>query len=118
MSTERQSSPILCTRCKLPGRNLWFARAMLYENYIEVSGWTWSGRQTRRIDLEEVDRFQWWAVLDDVNFLLHLEDGASVPMQLLRSAGTWNCKLHELLGQSVLAQDTVPRVRPRCEMAA
>jgi hypothetical protein len=118
MPTNSDAEPILSTRCKLPGRNLWFSRASLHEDRIELSGWTWKGRFSRSIRLDRIDRFQWWAVIDDVNFLLHLEDGVAVPLHLLRSAGTWSCKLHELLGKSILAQDAIPRVQPQHDMAA
>jgi len=118
MSRPVDADPLLSTRCKLPGRSLWFSRAHLHEDHIEISGWNWKGRFSRRIRLSNIDRFQWWAVLNDVNFLLHLKDGAPVPLQLLRSAGTWSCKLHELLGQSMLAQDPLPRVHPHRDVAA
>ncbi|NBC87815.1 MAG: hypothetical protein GVY25_16660 [Bacteroidetes bacterium] len=118
MPSNYDAEPILSTRCKLPGRSLWFTRAHLHEDHIELSGWNWRGRFSRSIDLDNIDRFQWWAVLNDVNFLLHLKDGAAVPLQLLRSAGVWSCKLHELLGQSILAQDAIPRVGARRDIAA
>lgn len=118
MPSNYDAEPILSTRCKLPGRSLWFTRAHLHKDHIELSGWNWRGRFSRSIDLDNIDRFQWWAVLNDVNFLLHLKDGAAVPLQLLRSAGVWSCKLHELLGQSILAQDTIPRVGARRDIAA
>jgi hypothetical protein len=51
---------------------------------------------------------KWWAVLDDVNFLIHLDDGCAVPVQLMRGAGTWNVELHNLLDQSLMAHHSLP----------
>lgn len=110
MTSTRKKSLLLSTRCQLPRRPLWFGRALLYRDRICIRGWTWQGRYRRLIPLERVERVQWWAVLKDVNFLLHLDDGRVVPVQLLSGAGTWNVKLHALLGQSVLAHQQLPDV--------
>lgn len=105
------TSALLTTRCRVPHRSLWFGRAMLFDDRIRIEGWTWRGRYRDVIPLEDVETVQWWAVLDDVNFVLQLTDGRTVPLQLLSGAGTWNAKLRALLGDSLLARSSLPDVR-------
>lgn len=118
MARSPVRNPLLTTRCTLPEERLWFARADLFDDAIRLSGWTWRGRVERRIAIASIDRVQWWAVLKDVNFMLHLADGTSIPMQLHQGAGTWNCKLHDLMGESILAQHELPDVSPGRGVAA
>jgi hypothetical protein len=108
LMSSPSKSPLLSNRCRLPRRTLWFGRACLYEDRVCIRGWNWTGRYRRTIPLERIEEVKWWAVLDDVNFLLHLDDGRAVPLQLLKGAGTWNVKLHGLLGQSMLAHHSLP----------
>lgn len=102
--------PLLSHSCQLPQRSLWFGRARLYEDRVCIRGWTWSGQYRKIIPLTRVDRVQWLAVVDDVNFVLHLNNGRSVPFQLHQGAGTWNVKLHSLLGQRLMAHQAIPDV--------
>lgn len=101
-------APLLSNRCCLPHRTLWFGRALLYEDRVCIRGWTWRGRYQRVIPLERIDEVKWWAVLDDVNLLLHLDEGGSMPLQLRKGAGTWNAELHNLLGQSMMDHHSLP----------
>jgi hypothetical protein len=101
-------TPILTNRCCLPHRRLWFGRAFLYADHVCIQGWTWTGRYRRVIPLERIEDIKWWAVVDDVNFMLHLDNGRSVPLQLQKGAGTWNVELHDLLGKSMLDHHTLP----------
>lgn len=101
-------SPLLSNRCCLPHRTLWFGRAYLYPDRVCVCGWTWRGRYRRDVPLERIEQVQWWAVIDDVNILLRLDTGRSVPLQLRKGAGTWNARLHDLLGQSMLDHHSLP----------
>lgn len=104
--------PLLSHSCQLPKRTLWFGRAQLYEDRVCLQGWTWWGQYRKTIPLARIARVRWLAVVDDVNFVLHLKNGRSVPFQLLQGAGSWNVKLHNLLGQRLLAHRSVPDVRP------
>jgi hypothetical protein len=106
--SSAHTSPLLCNRCQLPRRTLWFGRASLYADRISIRGWNWTGRYRRVIPLERIDDVKWWAVIDDVNFLLRLNDGRAVPLQLRKGAGTWNVKLHGLLGKSMLDHHRLP----------
>lgn len=112
------ATPILSTRCTLPGQLLWFGRAELYADCIRLVGWTWSGRYQRTIDLDRVDRVRWWAVREDVNFLVHLENGRGLPLQLHQHAGLWNHELRDRLGLSKLAQSQPASVGSRRKKAA
>lgn len=95
---------LLTNRCQLPSGSLWFGRAHLYEDRIDVSGWKFWGRYQRTIALERVQEVEWRAVIDDINLILHLDNEKIVRLQLLKNAGTWNVKLHDLLDQSVLSE--------------
>mgnify|MGYP006281212211 CR=1 FL=1 len=106
--SSSKPSPILNNRCRLPHRSLWFGRAILYADHVCVRGWTWRGRYRRIIPLDRIEDVKWWAVIDDVNFILHLDDGCAVPLQLQKGAGSWNVQLHDLLGKSMLDQHTLP----------
>jgi hypothetical protein len=118
VTSQSDGSPLLSNRCRLPQRSLWFGRALLYEDRVRIRGWTWRGRYERAIRLERIERVQWWAVVDDVNFMLHLEDGGAVPLQLLKGAGTWNVTLHDLLGQSLMAHHSPSDVQPSNKAAS
>lgn len=102
--------PLLSHPCRLPRRRLWLGRAELYDDRVCIQGWTWHGRYRRIISLESIDRVQWWAVVDEANFVLHLNCGETVPLRLLHGAGTWNVKMHSLLGKSLLAHHSLPDV--------
>lgn len=101
-------APLLSSRCRLPHRTLWFGRALLYKDRVCIQGWTWRGRYRRVIPLERIDEVTWWAVLNDVNLLLHLDDGQPMPLHLRTGAGTWNAELHNLLGQSMMDHHSLP----------
>lgn len=102
------AASLLSTRCRLPQRTLWFGRAVLFPDRVCIQGWHWRGRYRRVIPLERIDEVKWWAVTDDVNFLLHLDTGDAVPLQLFHGAGIWNAKLHSLLGKSMLQHHRLP----------
>lgn len=103
-----RSTPLLVNRCQLPQRSLWFGQAALYADRVHIRGWHWSGRYRRIVPLERIDEVKWWAVTDEVNVLLRLDDGGGVPLQLRSGAGTWNVRLHQLLGESLLRHHKPP----------
>lgn len=111
MTASSRSSPLLSSRCRLPHRSLWFGRAQLYEDRVHIQGWTWRGRYRRVVPIDAIERVRWWAVVDDVNVMLYLEDGRAVPLQLMTGAGTWNVELHNLLDQSMMAHHAPARVQ-------
>jgi len=109
------SSPLLKTRCRVPHCSLWFGQALLYEDRVCIQGWTWRGRYRQVVPLERIEEVKWWAVLDEVNFLLRLDNGQAVPLHLRSGAGTWNVKLHSLLGKSMLARSPLPDTNKQAE---
>lgn len=109
-------APILSTRCSAPGSLFWFGRARLYPDHITITGWTARGFFTRTIQIDTIRTVQWWAVQNDVNFIITLQNETTVAIRLNRDAGTWNYKLHELMGQSLLEQHELPGV-PMSEVA-
>lgn len=103
------TSALLANRCQLPCGSLWFGRAQLYEDRVHICGWQLQGRYRRTIPLDQVQEVDWRAVVDDINLVLHLDTDEVVRLQLLKNAGTWNARLHDLLDQSVLSKDeTLP----------
>lgn len=100
--TERPLEPLLSTRCRLPDRTLWFGRARLFEDRIELSGWTLRGRYGRTVALADVEEVEWWTGEEKVNFALHLKEGRSVPLHLRQAAGTWKFEVQERLDRRPL----------------
>jgi hypothetical protein len=90
-------TPLLRSSCSILGTPLWRSRAHLYETYIELSGWTWTGRVVRRVSLETIASVRWWGGKCDINLELTLNDGRVVALYLEESAGTWNYTLRRLL---------------------
>ncbi len=97
------SSVLLTNRCQLPCGSLWFGRAYLYEDHIHITGWQIGGRYRRKVALDRIQEVEWRTVVDGTNLVLYLDDGETVRLQLFKNAGTWNMRLHDLLGQSFLA---------------
>jgi hypothetical protein len=112
------SDPLLSNRCRLPHRTLWWGRALLYEDRVCVTGWTWRGRYRRVIPLDRIEGVKWWAVPYDVNFLIRLDGGGGVPLRLVKGAGTWNARLRNLLGEEILAQQALSDVHQTASPAS
>lgn len=98
MHTDTES-PLLSSPCSILGQSLWRPYAHLYPDYIELTGWRWTGRTTRRIALTRIEHIRWWGGKRDVNFELTLHDGAFIALYLHQSAGTWNYTLRRLKKQ-------------------
>ena len=86
------------------GEPLWRSRARLYPTYIELSGWSWTGRTVHRLSIETIQHVRWWGGKRDINLEITLASGAVVALYLEESAGTWNYTLRRLLR----AQHTAP----------
>lgn len=96
------TSALLANRCQLPCGSLWFGWAHLFDDRIQIHGWQLQGRYQRTIPLARIQEVEWRAVVDDINLFLHLDTDEIVRLQLLKNAGTWNAKLHDLLDQELL----------------
>lgn len=58
--------------------------------------------------MERIDEVEWRPRPEGANLILHLEDDSTFPFRLRKGAGLWNAKLHDLLGQSVLGDRSLP----------
>lgn len=83
------------SRFKYADRRLLLARARLYVDRIELSGFGWRGRHRRRIPLRDVARVEWWSSVGSrVNLVVHLHEGD--PVQLwVRGPGLWKYAIEE-----------------------
>lgn len=89
------SSSLLSTRVSLPDQTLWFGRAELHDDYIHVSGWHWTGRHERYIDLDDLERVDTWSRTDGPNMILRTPDTVQ-HLQLRKGIMLWHWKLKEL----------------------
>ncbi|WP_022835519.1 hypothetical protein [Salisaeta longa] len=104
--------PLLVSPCDVPNQSLFWGRAYLYSDRIIITGWTWRGRYRECVALDRVESTRWWGGLDDVNFMLRLQNDRRVPLQLKRSAGRWHCCVSDLLDHDVLASPALPSPTP------
>jgi len=102
------SDPLYEHRCTLPDRTLWFGRASLYEDRICIRGWTWQGRYSREVAVEDIEKVDWRPKPTGPNMFLHLEGGRTVRFRLRKGSGLWNAKLHNLIGESLLNRHSLP----------
>ena len=95
------SPPVLSSPCKHMRRTLWFGQIELFDDHITLSGWCWTGRYERRIDLSDLQLTLWWAVGQGMNFKLQLESGKTYPLRITEGAGLWHWKLKEMTDSTV-----------------
>lgn len=101
MSKSSSQRPLLSSSCSLPERTLWFGKIKLFDDHIFLTGWRWTGRYTRRFELDKLERVQWWSVPEGVNFMFHLENGKRFPLRIEEGAGLWHWKLKEMTDSKV-----------------
>ena len=81
MVTNHPHSVVLLTsRFQYPGRRLFFTRARLFFDRIELSGWNLGSKHTRAILLDTVDKIDWNS--DTPEAVVHLTEGESVALRL------------------------------------
>jgi hypothetical protein len=95
--------PLLCSPCSMLGEPLWRSRARLYPTYIELSGWSWTGRTVYRLPIETIQHVRWWGGKRDINLEITLASGKVVALYLEESAGTWNYTLRRLRARHAAA---------------
>ena len=71
---------LLASRFQYPGRRLFFTRARLFFDRIELSGWDLGKRHTRAIPLDAVDTIDWKSESPDA--VLYLTEGEPVALRL------------------------------------
>ena len=97
------NAPLLHSRCLIADGSSLLTSAYLYPTHIEIKGWTWSGRVSRRISLHEVTQIRWWAGVNGkskrrllpVNLELTLEDTRFF-IYLHEKSGIWYYTLRRL----------------------
>ena len=81
---------LLSSSFQYPERRLFFARARLFLDRIELSGWNFNKREVRQIQLDELDQIEWNA--HDAVF--HLREGGSIRI-LLPQTASWRHTLEQ-----------------------
>ena len=71
---------LLTSRFQYPGRRLFFTRARLFFDRIELSGWDLGKKHTRAIPLDTVDKVDWNR--DAPGAVVHLTEGEPVALRL------------------------------------
>lgn len=72
-------------------------RARLFEDRVELTGWTLRGRYRYTLALKDIERTAWWTGEEHVNFALHLSDGKTIPLHLKKAAGVWKFEIEARL---------------------
>lgn len=75
-----------------PHRRLFFSRARLYFDRIELTGWHLRERYEEVIPLDAVEEMEWQEDAPDGTVALRLADGRTVVLQLSK-AGPWRRSL-------------------------
>lgn len=113
MSILKKGKIILSARFHLPETRIFFPKAKLYADRIELRGWSAKGRYARTIALAEVEDTKWWFGRSDINFALYLKSGEDLLMHL-RGAGNWKYTLDEIMQRdTLLDHGEVPQSKER-----
>jgi len=114
--SRSSESPIFSNRFSVPGRALWLGRAKLFEDRIELKGWTLRGRFSRHIPLQRVARVEWWTGSPFCNLEFLLDDASTFGMKI-EGAGRWKFAIdREAIG--VLRQTPALPDTEKCSVAA
>jgi hypothetical protein len=90
---------------------VFFGRAILDSEKMELTGWRIGGRYRETISLSDVADVEWWSSVAGVpNFRVRLKSGAE-HLYWLESAGVWHSVLAKLLGEGV-SRARLPDARP------
>ena len=88
---------MLSSRFQYPGRRLFFTRARLFFDRIELSGWKLIKKHERAIALNEVEQVEWDATASAA--VLHLSEGEPVRLRL-KQMERWKRSLDQRLNWS------------------
>jgi len=95
MSTYHPHSVVLLTsRFQYPGRRLFFTRARLFFDRIELTGWNFGKKHTRHIPLDAVEKIDWKTNTPEA--VVHLTEGEPVTLRLSK-ADRWKQSLDQRL---------------------
>lgn len=99
---------LLSSRFGYADRTVFFGRARLFADRIDLKGWSWTGRHRRVILLHEVEQVRWWSGRDhSANLVLYLEDGGRVSLRV-GASGLWKYQIEALLGRQLNVTDDLP----------
>lgn len=111
--------PLRTVRFQHPARSVWFGRARLFSDRVELTGWTLGGRYRRIIPLARIRRAEWWSSdARGTNFALHLDDGSTCALRLRRGAADWKFEIDALLGRSTFSPTHLPDDQTQQDAAA
>jgi hypothetical protein len=105
---------LLTTGFRYQDRRLFFARARLFFDRVELSGWQPGERHLSVIPLDAVRRVDWLPAQAGANVVLHLEDGTSLPL-FLEEASLWQHLLEHRLRWSARTFPVPPSFAPSFE---
>lgn len=86
---------LLSSSFQFPERRLFFARARLFLDRIELSGWHYNKREVLKIRLDELDHIEW----DGTDAVFHLDGDQTIRIQLPQ-ATSWRYTLEQRLSWS------------------
>lgn len=81
-TTYRHRIELLRSGFQLPERRLFFGRARLYFDRIELSGWQLNARYVETIPLDAVTTIEWRDAGKRTTGVLHLDDGRRIELNL------------------------------------
>lgn len=89
-------------------------RARLYDNRIELSGWSFRGRFHRRLELDAVENVEWFTAVKGRPNLCVVMEGGAEHYFWVQAAGTWCYEIRKLVGVS---EDSPALPAPRRRIA-
>ena len=90
---------LLSSRFQYPGRRLFFTRARLFFDRIELTGWVLGKKHEREILLDEVASIEWDTTTSAA--VLHLHEGEPVRLQFAHLE-SWKRSLEQRLWWNVM----------------
>jgi hypothetical protein len=92
---NRASSVVRETSFRYPDTWLVRPRIRLYGDRLELTGWRFTGRHRRVIELSEIASIKWWSGVNHAaNLDLHLDDGEQLSLWV-KGPGLWRFKITE-----------------------
>ena len=67
----------------------------MHDTHVHISGWCWTGRYERRIDLDEIQQAETRSRTQEANLVLRLNE-SDVALRLDAGVMLWHWKLKEL----------------------
>ena len=76
---------------------LYFGRASLYFDRLEVKGWTWRGPVREIVALDGLTGVDWWTLTTDGPNLSFLTNNGARIAFWVKSPGVWRFRIQELM---------------------